>query len=370
MYPDDGTCRSAGQPRPARRGGAGGAETRNTEVLWLVLMTPSRGWEEETMKYGTLGMIAAAISLSAAQAMAVELTAAHVNPPGEPSNIAFQELAKRLNAGETGITLQVFPQGQIGGETDALEQVRFGALSMTTVANASLSSFAPSAGVFDLPYLFRDGDTHPWIVVDGEIGKDIEARIEAETGMEVLGWWSGGLRHVFTRNSPVTTPADMSGRKLRVIGSQVYLDSFNAMGALATAMPYGEVYTSLATGAIDGAENDTSGYRNVKFYEQAPNLSLTGHFFLFKPVLANRREMDRLSPEQRAEFDRIFAEVTAMQRDLFRSNFESDIEWLKANGVNVVEVDRTAFAEKVQPVVEKLSATFGTDLVQRIRDAQ
>lgn len=341
----------------------------DAEVIRLDLI-PQNEWEEEIMRYGTLGMIVTAISLSAAQAMAVELTGAHVNPPGEPSNIAFQELAKRLNAGETGITMQVFPQGQIGGETDAIEQVRFGALSMTTVANASLSSFAPSAGIYDLPYLFRDADTHPWVVVDGDVGQEIEAKIEAETGMEVLGWWSGGLRHVFTRSTPVTAPADLSGLKLRVIGSQVYLDSFSAMGALATAMPYGEVYTSLATGAIDGAENDTSGYRNVKFYEQAPNLSLTGHFFLLKPVLANRREIGRLSPEQRAEFDRIFAEVTALQRDLFRESFAADIEWLKANGVNVIEVDRAPFAEKVQPVVDKLSATYGADLVQRVRDAQ
>lgn len=322
------------------------------------------------MNYTKLGAIGFALALSGTHAMAIELTAAHVNPPGEPSNTAFQELAKRLSEGETGITLQVFPQGQIGGETDAIEQVRFGALTMTTVANASLSSFAPSAGVFDLPYLFRDGDTHPWIVADGEIGQQIEAKIEAETGLEVLGWWSGGLRHVLTRGAPVTSPDDLAGRKIRVIGSQVYLDSFNAMGALATAMPYGEVYTSLATGAIDGAENDTSGYRNVKFYEQAPNLSLTGHFFLYKPVLANRRAMEALSPEQREEFDRIFADVTKMQRDLFRTNFESDIAYLKENGVNVIDVDRAAFAAKVQPVVDKLSETYGADLVQRIRDAQ
>ncbi|WP_084648157.1 TRAP transporter substrate-binding protein [Paracoccus sp. J39] len=319
------------------------------------------------MKLVAVGL---ALALSVTRAAAVELTAAHVNPPGEPSNVAFQELAKRLGEGKTGITLQVFPQGQIGGETDALEQVGFGALSMTTVATASLSTFAPSAGVYDLPYLFRDGDTHPWIVADGEIGKEIEAKIEVETGLEVLGWWSGGLRHVFTRGTPVTSPEDMAGRKIRVIGSQVYLDSFNAMGALATAMPYGEVYTSLATGAIDGAENDISGYRNVKFYEQAPNFSLTGHFFLFKPVLANRSAMETLSPEQREEFDRIFAEVTEMQRGLFKSNFESDMAYLKEKGVNVVEVDRAAFAAKVQPVVDKLSETYGADLVQRIRDAQ
>lgn len=310
------------------------------------------------------------LSLWAGQAVALELTAAHVNPPGEPANVAFEELAKRLAEGSTGITLTVFPQGQVGSESDAVEQVRIGALSVTAVANATLSSFAPSAGVYDIPFLFRDGDTHPWIVADGEIGHEIEEKIEVESGLEVLGWWSAGLRHVFTRSKPVTMPADLQGQKVRVIGSQVYIDTFNQLGALATPMPYGEVYTSLATGAIDGAENDSSGYRNVKFYEQAPHYSLTGHFFLFKPVLANKAAMEALSPEQREEFDRVFADVTKMQRDLFATNFESDIAWLKENGVNVIEVDRDAFVESVKPVVDKYGETFGADLVQRIRDAQ
>jgi len=301
---------------------------------------------------------------------AIELTAAHINPEGEPANVAFQELAKRLEQGKTGISLQIFPQSQMGGDKDILEQIRFGAITMTAVATANLSTFAPSVGIYDLPYLFRDHDAHPWAVVNSAVGREIEAKIEAESGLEVLGWWSAGMRHVFTRNKPVTSPEDMAGQKIRVIGSPVYLDTFNAMGALAVPMPYSEVYTSLATGAIDGAENDSSGYRNMKFYEQAPHLALTGHFFLYKPVLANRRAMAALSAEQRAEFDQIFTEVTQLQRELFRTNFESDIAWLKENGVNVIEVDREAFAAKVHSVVDRFSKDFGLDLVQRIRDAR
>lgn len=312
----------------------------------------------------------ALLALCAGPSLAQELTAAHVNPPGEPSNVAFAELSKRLSEGSSGLTMTVFPQGQVGSEADAIEQVRIGALSMTTVANAALSTFAPSAGIYDIPFLFRDADTHPWIVSDGEIGRDVEARIEAESGLEVLGWWSAGMRHVFTRDKPVHTPEDLKGQKIRVIGSPVYIDTFDQLGALATPMPYGEVYTSLATGAIDGAENDSSGYRNVKFYEQAPNYSLTGHFFLFKPVVANKASMDALSPEQRAEFDRIFADVTAMQRQLFAESFEADIAWLKENGVNVIEVDRQPFIDAVKPVADKYAETFGADLVQRIRDAK
>lgn len=317
-----------------------------------------------------LGLLATAFLAAAPlTASALELTAAHVNPPGEPSNIAFEELAKKLAQSKTGLSLKVFPQGQIGDEKDAIEQVRLGAISMTTVASSNLSAFAPSVGVFDIPFLFQDASTQPWVVADGPIGKEIAAKIEKESGLKVLGWWSAGMRHTFTRKTDVKTPADLANQKIRVIGSPVYIDTFNALGAKATPMPYGEVYTALATGTVDAAENDSSGYRNMRFYEQAPHLSLTGHFFLYKVVVANADAINQLTPEQRAEFDAIFKEVTAHQRDLFRTNFDSDIAFLKSKGVTVTEPDKAAFIAATKPVAEKFAKKFGEDLVQRIRNA-
>jgi len=323
------------------------------------------------LKKGLVCTLAAAAAFVAVQsAGAMELTAAHVNPPGEPSNTAFAELAKKLEGSKTGLSLKVFPQGQIGDEKDAIEQVRLGAIAMTTVATSNLSAFAPSVGVFDIPFLFRDANQHPWVVADGPIGKELADKIEKESGLKVLGWWSAGLRHVFTRKVDVKTPADLSSQKIRVIGSPVYIETFNALGARATPMPYGEVYTALATGTVDAAENDSSGYRNMKFYEQAPHLSLTGHFFLYKVVVANADIMNQLTPEQRAEFDQAFAEATKLQRDLFNSNFESDIEYLKSKGVTVTEPDRSAFVAATKVVAEKFAKQFGEELVQRIRDAR
>ncbi len=318
-----------------------------------------------------VGVLAAPPLLATIQsAGARALTAAHVNPTGEPSNTAFAELAKKLGSSKTGLSLKVFPQGQIGDEKDAIEQVRLGAIAMTTVATSNLSAFAPSVGVFDIPFLFRDADQHPWVVADGPIGKEIAAKIEKESGLKVLGWWSAGLRHVFTRKVDAKTPADLSGQKIRVIGSPVYIDTFNALGSRATPMPYGEVYTALATGTVDGAENDSSGYRNMKFYEQAPHLSLTGHFFLYKVVVANADIMNQLKPEQRAEFDQLFAEVTTMQRNLFATNFDGDIAYLKSKGVTVTEPDRAAFIEATKPVADKFAKQYGAELVQKIRDAR
>ncbi|MCC7040094.1 MAG: TRAP transporter substrate-binding protein [Burkholderiales bacterium] len=308
---------------------------------------------------------------TAVSAQTVELTAAHVNPPGEPCHEAFKVMAEKLAAGKTGVRLKVFPRGQVGDEKDAIEQVKIGAITMTCVASANLSAFAPSVGVFDIPFLFRDGDKHPWIVSDGPIGRKVTAEIEKQSGLQVLGWWSAGMRHVFTRNKAVHTPADLKDMKIRVIGSPVYVDTFNALGAKATPMPYGELYTALATGTVDAAENDSSGYRNMKFYEQAPQLSLTGHFFLFKPVVANRAVLAKLSPEQRKEFDAVFAEMTQYQRRLFATNFDDDIKWLTTNGkVTVTKPDRAAFEAMVKPVQEKYASKYGRELVDSIRNAR
>jgi tripartite ATP-independent transporter DctP family solute receptor len=299
------------------------------------------------------------------------LTASHVNPPGEPTYEAFQRMAERLAQGGSGLRLRLFPRGQLGDEKDIIEQVRLGAISMASVSTAALSAFAPSTGVLDIPFLMRDHDHHPWAVADGVLGRRIAAGIERETGLMVLGWWSAGMRHVFTRTTPVRGPEDLKGLKIRVIGSPVYTDTFNGLGAKSAPMPYGEVYTALATGTVDAAENDVTGYRNMLFYEQAPELSLTGHFFLFKPVIVNRRWLRRLSTAQRAEFDAAVAEATQFQRDLSASLFRSDLAWLQANGrVNVTVPDRAALEAAVRPVQDKYARRFGRDLVDAIRAAR
>ena len=165
-----------------------------------------------------------------------------------------------INASGLDMTMKVYPQGQIGGEKDAIEQVIQGALTMTTVANAHLGSFVPDVSVFDIPFLFRDADKHPWAVVDGPIGKEIGQKVKDKIGVEVVSWWSAGMRHMFTKNKPIRTPDEIKDVKVRVMANQLYIDLFDGLGAKPTPMPYGELYQSLATGLVDAGENDSSGY--------------------------------------------------------------------------------------------------------------
>jgi tripartite ATP-independent transporter DctP family solute receptor len=307
----------------------------------------------------------------AAAAWALDLTASHVNPPGEATFEAFERLSERLAQNGSGLRLRLFPRGQLGDEKDIIEQVRLGAISMASVSTAALSAFSPSAGVLDIPFLMRDQDRHPWLVADGPVGSRIARQIEQETGLAVLGWWSAGMRHVFTRATVVRTAADLKGLKIRVIGSPVYMDTFNGLGAKSTPMPYGEVYTGLATGTIDAAENDATNYRNMKFFEQAPQLSLTGHVFMFKPIIANRRALARLTPAQRAALDEALAQATRFQRDLSASRYQTDVDWLVKEGrVTITSPDRDELQAAVRPVQEKYAQRFGRELVEAIRSAR
>jgi tripartite ATP-independent transporter DctP family solute receptor len=308
---------------------------------------------------------------AAAPARPLLVTASHVNPPGEPTYEAFERMAKRLREDGSNLDLRLFPRGQLGDEKDIVEQVRLGAITMAATSTAALSAFAASAGVLDIPFLIRDHDRHPWIVSDGPIGQRIAGQIEREADVAVLGWWSAGMRHVFTRRTPVHRPQDLEALKIRVIGSPIYRDTFNGLGAKATPMPYAEVYTALATGTVDGAENDTTNYRNMKFYEQAPQLSLTGHFFLFKVLIANRDRLARLPAAQREALHVAFADATQFQRSLSAWKFDADLKWLQENAqVSVTQPDRALLEAAVKPVQEKYAMLYGRDLVESIKAAR
>lgn len=312
--------------------------------------------------------VAGGISLLALRADALELTVAHNNEPGEQAYVAFEYLRDKINGSGVDLTMKVFPAGQAGSEEDTLEQVRIGALAMTTVASPVLSNSSSLVGVLDIPFLFQGAD-HAWAVIDGPIGKRINERVKADTGLEIVTWWGSGIRHVFTRSKCVPTPADLAGLKVRVIGSELYVDTFNALGAKATPLPYGEVYQALSTGLVSGAENESSGYRTMKFFEVAPYYTLTGHFFLFKPVLMHPSFLEKMTPEQRAVFDNALAQATGIQRFLIDARDKENLDFVKERGSTVCPAERDAYRAKLQPLIAEYTERYGNELVNEIRDA-
>ena len=160
------------------------------------------------MKY-LLGFCVLVLSevMWAVPVLALDLTAAHSSQPGEESYVAFDYLANKINKSHSGLTMKVFAAGQAGSETDTLEQVRIGALSMTTVASPVLSNSSALVGVLDIPFLFRDID-HAWAVIDGPIGQRINKQVLRDTGLAVVALWGSCFLNVFTRDKPVKSPVD------------------------------------------------------------------------------------------------------------------------------------------------------------------
>lgn len=286
----------------------------------------------------------------------------HVNPPGEPAYMAWELLAEKLKG---KIDFKIYPASQLGGNDDLEQQVKMGTIEMTVSSAATFAQRYPTANLFNLPYIFKNDD-HLYRVTDGPIGKRIAEESEKKAGLLILDWWTAGTRHVILRNKPVYTPDDMKGVKIRVVESKVYIALFKALGALPTPMPYGEVYMALATGVVDAADNDSSGYRNMKFYEVGPYYSLTAHTMMPRPVLINPAFFRRLPKDLQQALMEALAEVTKFERRGYATGFEEDIEFVKSKGAKVNTVNREAFIKLMTPVWKQFEADVGKELLENV----
>lgn len=299
----------------------------------------------------------------------VVIKAAHTTSVDYPYQIGFEAMAKALKEKTNGaIEMQVFPNGQLGGDERAVvEALQLGNVTMTVVNGAVISNFTPKADVFNLPFIFRDLQ-HLYKAVDGEPGKVIAKELEAKN-LKVLAWYVNPERHIFTTQKPVTKLADLKGQKIRVTQSPVSIKTFNALGALATPMAYGELYSGLQQGVIDGAENDWFGISGMKFYEVAKNISLTGHFMVACPVLVNLKWYNSLPADQQ----KAIQEAADAGRDAMRKYLESEAKKIEGEvvkkGGKVYKVeDIDAFRQAVQPVYKEFEGTIGKDLIDMVKN--
>lgn len=317
---------------------------------------------------GSLLLFSAAASgqKEGARQETIVIRAGHVNPPGEPAYEAW-ELFKKIMQEKLGkrVDVQVFPQSQLGNERDLIEQVKLNSIEMTAPAVSPLALSNSELNVLNLPYLFKD-ENALWKVVDGPIGKRLIESTRKSAGVLILNWWSTGVRHIFA-SKPIRSVAEIRDMKIRVMENPVFIDSFRALNSQPTPMPYGEVYQALATGLVDAAENDSSGYRNMKFFEVAPYYNLTAHLIITKPVLINPGFYDRLPGDVRKVLDDAIAESTRFQRKLFEENFEQDVKWLKQQKVTIVELDTTEFQRLMLPVWTKHEQSIGPGLLDDVK---
>jgi len=318
---------------------------------------------------GILVVLMASLALAVGPALAgqpIVVRVGHVNPPGDPSYDAWEVFKKLLEERSGGrFKVELYPAGQLGEERELIEQVKMGSVDLVTVNSAPLSLHYPKFDLFVLPYLFRD-EPHLQRFVDGPVGQKLADEFEKTTNIKLLAYWANGVRHTFLPKKGVATPDDFKGVKIRVMNNEVYIGLFNALGAMPVPMAYGEVYTALATGAVDAAENDTAGYLAMKFYEPAKHFSLTSHVVAVKIALGSPAFLQKIPADLRPVFDQVTLETRDWQRKRYAEKQAKDIEWMKANKVDVNEVkDLGAFQAKVKPLWAKYAPKIGQDLIDQ-----
>jgi tripartite ATP-independent transporter DctP family solute receptor len=293
----------------------------------------------------------------------------HALPPSHNVHVAMEFMARRLGELSGGtVELQIFPGGQLGSEPEMIEQTQRGALSMVKTSAAALESFVPEMAVFGMPYLFRDAD-HYWKVLLGPIGKEILAAT-TPYGVHGLNYYDSGSRSFYTVKRPILTPADVREMKLRVLPSRTARDLITLLGGGPTPIPYGELYTALQQGMIDGAENNPPSYYTSRHYEVAPFYSLDEHTRVPDLVVVSSQVWDGLSPQVRGWIEQAAAESVTEQRKLWDEQTAESLREAEKAGVKVFHPDKGPFEEATRPMYDAVAGTPIGTLAARIREVQ
>jgi tripartite ATP-independent transporter DctP family solute receptor len=322
-----------------------------------------------TFRRSFIAAAVAAVTLSAsfgAMAQKMTLKAVDTHPAGYPTVVAVENMGKKLEAATNGrIKVQMFPGAVLGQEKEAVEQVQIGALQIARISLGVVGPVAPDVDVFNMPFVCRD--IAPMrAVIDGPIGDELLEKVtNSPARLVALGWMDGGARSLYTKKL-VKTPADMKGIKVRMMGNPLFVDTMNAMGGNGISMAYGEVFSALQTGVIDGAENNPPSFftsnhytTGMKYYAQ------TNHLIIPELLVISKVTWDKLSADDKALMKKVAREAQMEQRVLWDKSVADYTVKLKAAGVEFVPVDQKVFFDATAPVRAKYGAKFA-DLMKRI----
>jgi tripartite ATP-independent transporter DctP family solute receptor len=293
------------------------------------------------------------------------LKLAHVLDQSHPVHFAMENMAMELEALSGGLLeLQIFPNGQLGSETDSIEQVQKGVLAMVKTSTAPLEGFIPEMALFGLPYLFRNED-HYWKVLQGEVGTELLAKGEL-LGLKGLIYYESGSRSFYTIDEPIRHPADLANKKIRVMRSKTSIEMISQMGGSPTPIPFGELYTALQQGMVDGAENNPPSVDTSRHYEVAKHYSLDEHTRIPDVILFSQKIWESLSSQEQAWVTEAAERSVTFQRALWREKTKESLDTLKSAGVTVYYPEKGPFREKVKPMYEALKGTGVYEYVQRV----
>ncbi|KKX30786.1 TRAP transporter substrate-binding protein [Rhizobium sp. LC145] len=324
------------------------------------------------LHFKKLAMVAAVAALSFAGTAAAQtvLRSSDTHPDGYPTVEAvkyFGELIKERTGGRYSV--EVYHSAQLGQEADTIEQVRTGVIDLNRVSMGPWNGLIPETTIPSLPYIFRSVE-HARKVMNGPIGDEILAAFEPH-GVVGLAFYDGGARSFYNSKKAISSIDDLKGMKFRVMQSDIFVDMVAALGASATPMPYGEVYTGIETGVIDGAENNFPSYDTAKHAEVAKFFSLDEHLIVPEVLVMSKRSWDQLSPEDQTLFRQAAKDSVTKQYELWDAQVAKSRSAVEAGGSKINELDKQAFIDAMKPVYDKhVKDPKLQDLVKRIQETQ
>lgn len=273
------------------------------------------------------------------------LRLAHTLDTKHPVHKAMVILGEKLEQKSNGkLTVRLYPSGQLGGERECLELLQIGSLDVTKVSAAVLENFIPEYKVFSIPYLFRDKN-HAFSVFDGKIG---EQMLTKGTNFRLRGltFYDAGSRNFYTKDKPVQSPDDLTNLKIRVQKSNMAVAMVNELGGAPTPISWGELYTALQQGVVDGAENNLPSFYTSKHYEICKYFSLDQHTRVPDVLLVGIDTWNTLSVQEQKWFIEAAKESTEIQRELWAASEKEALSVIQKAGVKVITPDITPFQEK------------------------
>lgn len=285
-----------------------------------------------------------------------------VEHPVHKAMLFMAEKLKEKSAGK--VILEVYPGEQLGSEREMIEQVQRGLIDMTKVSTSPLESFVPTFSVFSVPYLFKNSE-HLWKVLEGPIGKTVLRKGES-VGLKGLCYYDAGSRSFYTKPKPIMTPADLEGMKIRVQESKTSMQMMEFLGASPTPIAWGELYTSLQQGVVDGAENNPPSFYLSGHFEVCKYYSLDEHTMVPDVIIMSMKTWNKLPADVQQMVQEAASESVQYQRKLWKEMTREALETVQAEGVKIYYPDKSAFGQKVKQMHESYKGTGIGELIAEI----
>lgn len=298
------------------------------------------------------------------------LKLAHGLDPLHPVHKGMVFMAEKLKEKSDGkLTMTIYPSGQLGSEQQCVELLQIGSLAITKVSAAVLESFTDNFQVLGMPYIFKSKE-HAFNVLDGPIGQELLLSTEPFK-IRGLCFYDAGARSFYTINKTIQVPDDLKGMKIRVMQSQTAMSFVKAMGGSPTPISWGELYTALQSGVVDGAENNPPSFYTSRHYEVCKEYSINEHTMVPDVVVISSVVWNKLSEQEKKWLQEAADESVVAQRKFWEESVTESLKIVKEAGVNVTYPNKEPFAEKVQDLLESYKTNPELyDLINRIRKTE